>query len=68
MSAQAVQYWLKANKRAAARAAYSEVFAQIDVGVGLLDAEPDSRERTRLRTKLKLKRALGDGPRSNDRS
>ena len=37
MSAQAaVQHWLKAIKRGEARVHYSEVFAQIDAGMGQL--------------------------------
>ncbi len=45
MAAQAVDCWLKAAKRAGGRAAYAEAFAQIDSGMELLDAEPDSRDR-----------------------
>ena len=58
MAAQAVDCWLKAIKRAAGRAAYAEAFAQIDSGMELLDAEPDSRERTRMVAKLQLQRAF----------
>jgi class 3 adenylate cyclase/tetratricopeptide (TPR) repeat protein len=58
MTAQAVDCWLKAIRRAAGRAAYAEAFAQIDAGMELLDAEPDSRERTCMVAKLQLQRAF----------
>ena len=58
MAPQAVDCWLKAIKRALGRAAYAEAFAQIDSGVELLDAAPDSRERTRMLAKLELQRAF----------
>jgi class 3 adenylate cyclase/tetratricopeptide (TPR) repeat protein len=58
MAAQAVDCWLKAAKRAGGRAAYAEAFAQIDSGMELLEAEPDSRERTRMVVKLQLQRAF----------
>jgi hypothetical protein len=50
MSAQAVQHWLKAIKRGEARAQYSEVFAQIDAGMGQL---------TSLRTLLHIDQSGG---------
>ncbi len=59
MTTQAVAYWLKAIERGARRAAFVEVFAQIDAAMGLLDAEPESRQRTQAQVKLHLQRALG---------
>jgi hypothetical protein len=50
MSAQAVQHWLKAIKRGEARAQHSEVFAQMDAGMGVL---------TSLRTLLHIDQSGG---------
>jgi class 3 adenylate cyclase/predicted ATPase len=58
MAAQAAEYWLKAIKRAAGRAAFAEVFVQVDAGMALLEAEPDSRERTHMQVKLQLQQAF----------
>jgi len=47
-SAQAVQHWLKAIKRAEARALYSEVFAQIDADTALAMQEKMSSSRSSM--------------------
>jgi len=57
MAPQAIEYWLKAAKRAASRSAYLEALAHLDSGGSLLEGLSAGRERTHRQLQLQILRA-----------
>ena len=57
MAQVAIDYWLRAAKRAADRSTYREALDQLDAGTTLLESLPAGRERTLSQLRLQLQRA-----------
>jgi class 3 adenylate cyclase/predicted ATPase len=57
LAKEAIEYWLKAAKRAAKRSAYAEALAHLNEGIELLDRLPPGDERIRQALQLQIHRA-----------
>ncbi len=58
LAEQAVNYWLRAGRRAAETSADREAVTQLETGLGLLTALPDTKEKAGLELRLQLQLGL----------